>query len=100
MEGGAGSPGLCGFVTGGCVAEQETLPHPSAGGWAPGWESCDQDPKVEKFCWQKPRTSAQTPTISIGSDGERLCDRGNSAFLVYEHLIYKNIDSTSLDVID
>lgn len=38
--------------------------------------------------------------IYIGLAGERLCDHCNNSFLAYEHLIYKNIDSTSLDKID
>lgn len=47
-----------------------------------------------------PRTSAKKPAIYIGLAGERLYGHSNNPFLAYEHLIYKNIDSTSLDIID
>lgn len=47
-----------------------------------------------------PRKAAKNPVIYIGLAGERLCGHGNNPFLAYEHLIYKNIDSTSLDTID
>lgn len=47
-----------------------------------------------------PKTSAEKPIIYIGLAGERLCAHCNNSFLVYEQLIYKNIDSTSLHKID
>lgn len=64
------------------------------------WKVAIRMPKWEKLGWQMTKTSAKKPIIYIGLAGERLCDHCNNPFSAYELLIYKNIDSTSLDIID
>lgn len=76
-----------------------TLHLPVAG--QKNWKVVTRMPKwIKKFGWQMLKTSAKQPIIYIGLASERGGDRRHNAFLAYEHLIYKNIDSTSLDIID
>lgn len=57
-------------------------------------------PKWKKVLLANAKDIGKKPIIYIGLASERLCDHCNNSFSAYEPLIYKNIDSTSLDKID
>lgn len=100
VPGEEGSQWIPGFVISGVLLIKRPWHIASAGDWTRELESCDQNAKVGKVRLAMTKTSAKKPIIYIGLAGERLCDHCNNPFSAYEHLIYKNIDFTSLDIID